>query len=112
MDLLIKILLNALVLFAAAYLLRPHVKILNFGRALVLAIVLAILNGTLGTFLKAISLPFNVITFGLFSFVINALMILIADYFMKGFQVRGFWWALVLAVLVGVFNAALYALFF
>ena len=111
MDLLIKILLNALALFAAAYLLRPHVQIKDFGRALILAIVLALLNGTLGTLLKALSLPLSVITLGLFSFVINALMILIADYFLKGFQVRGFLWALVLAVLIGVFNSALYAIF-
>ena len=111
MTLLIKILLNALALFAAAYLLRPNVLVKDFGRALILAIVLALLNGTLGVFLKAISMPLNFITLGLFSFVINALMILLADYFLKGFQVKGFLWAFVLALLMGVFNSILYSIF-
>ena len=111
MAILIKILLNALALLAAAYLLRPNVQIKDFGRALILALVLALLNGTLGAFLNLIALPLNFITFGLFSFVITALMILIADYFLKGFQVRGFWWAFVLALLMGLFNAILSAIF-
>lgn len=111
MEFLIKVLLNALALFAAAYLLRPNVQIRDFGRALILAIVLAVLNGTLGSVLKVVALPLNILTLGLFSFVINALMILIADYFLKGFQVKGFWWALVMAVLLGVFNSILYRLF-
>ena len=111
MIILVKILLNALALFAAAFLLRPNVQVKDFGRALILAIVLALLNGTIGAFLKTISLPLNILTLGFFSFVINALMIVIADYFMKGFQVRGFWWALVLAVLLSVFNSVLYAIF-
>jgi putative membrane protein len=111
MVILIKILLNAVALFAAAYLLRPNVVIKDFGRALILAIVLALLNGTLGAFLNMIALPLNFITLGLFSFVITALMIMIADYFLKGFQVRGFWWAFVMALLMGVFNAILYAVF-
>ncbi|MBK7409088.1 MAG: phage holin family protein [Saprospirales bacterium] len=111
MEFLIKVLLNALALFAAAYLLRPNVQIRDFGRALILAIVLALLNGTLGSVLKVIALPLNVLTLGLFSFVINALMILIADYFLKGFQVKGFWWALVMAVLMSIFNSILYRLF-
>ncbi len=111
MIILVKILLNALALFAAAFLLRPNVQVKDFGRALILAIVLALLNGTIGAFLKFISLPLTILTLGLFSFVINALMIVVADYFMKGFQVRGFWWALVLAVLLSVFNSVLYAIF-
>ncbi|MFZ2898111.1 MAG: phage holin family protein [Saprospiraceae bacterium] len=111
MTIVIKILLNALALFAAAYLLRPNVQVKDFGRAVVLAIVLALLNGSLGKFLNALAIPLNFLTLGLFSFVISALMIMLADYFIKGFQVRGFWWAFVLAVLMGVFNSILYKIF-
>lgn len=111
MVLLIKVLLNAVALFAAAYLLRPNVQIKEFGRAILLAIVLALLNGTLGSILNFLALPLNFLTLGLFSFVITALMIMIADYFMKGFQVRGFWWAFILAILMGVFNSILYKVF-
>ncbi|MCB9283652.1 MAG: phage holin family protein [Lewinellaceae bacterium] len=111
MELLIKILLNAAALFAAAYLLRPNVQVRDFGRAVIIAVVLAILNGTLGAFLKMISFPITILTLGLFSLVINALMIILADYFLKGFQVRNFWWALVLSALLAIFNWLLYSVF-
>lgn len=112
MELLIKILLNALAIFAAAYFLKPKVQIQGFGSAVILAVVLAILNGTLGTILKAISLPLNIITLGLFSFVINALMILVAAYFLKSFTVKGFWPAFIMAILLGVFNWILHGIIF
>ncbi|MCB0677202.1 MAG: phage holin family protein, partial [Saprospiraceae bacterium] len=97
MDLLIKLLLNGLALFAAAYLLRPHVRIDNFVSALITALVLAVLNATLGAILNFLSLPLNFLTLGLFHFVVDALILLLANHLLKGFQIRGFWWALALA---------------
>jgi putative membrane protein len=110
-DLLLKIVLNACAIFAAAYFLKPKVKITGFVQALITAVVLAVLNGTLGVIMDTLAIPFNVITFGLFSFVVDAVVILIASYFLKGFKVKGFGWALALAVLLSIFNAILHHLF-
>ena len=111
MSIIVTILLNAVALFAAAYLLRPNVEVQGFVRAIIVGVVLAILNGTLGALLNAVALPLNFITLGLFSFIIDAIIILIADYFLKGFKVKGFWWAVVLAVLMAIFNSVMHMIF-
>jgi putative membrane protein len=111
MSIIVTILLNAVALFAAAYLLRPNVEVKGFVRAIIVGVVLAILNGTLGAILDAVALPLNFITLGLFSFIIDAIIILIADYFLKGFKVKGFWWAVVLAVLMAIFNSVMHMIF-
>jgi putative membrane protein len=111
MDVLLKIVLNACAIFAAAYLLKPKVKITGFAQALITAVVLAVLNGTLGAILDMLAIPFTIITFGLFSFVVDAVVILIASYFLKGFHVKSFGWALALAVLLSLFNAILHNIF-
>ncbi|MDX1667591.1 MAG: phage holin family protein [Saprospiraceae bacterium] len=110
-NIIVKTLLNALALFAASQFLRG-VQITDFVRALLAAILLSLLNATLGAFLNLLALPLHIITFGLFSFVVDAAIIMMAAYFMKGFQVRGFWSALALAVLMAIFNVLLHAVFY
>lgn len=100
----ISILINGAVLMGAAYLLRG-VTISDYTRALLLAVVLALLNSTLGAVLDFVSTPLRWLTLGLFSLVVDAIVIKIADYFMKGFEVKNFVWALVLAAVLAVFNA-------
>lgn len=77
--------------------------------ALVAALVIGVLNATLGFILKVITFPFAILTFGIFLLLINAAMILLASKFVTGFVVYGwvpaFWSALVLAVLGMMINS-------
>ncbi|MEL7377082.1 MAG: phage holin family protein, partial [Bacteroidota bacterium] len=82
------VLIAALSMLAASYLKGIYVK--DFGAAILLAIVLALLNATAGWVLRGLAWPFNLITFGLFSGLINlgisTFLIWIADRFLKGFE--------------------------
>jgi|tagenome__1003787_1003787.scaffolds.fasta_scaffold20753879_2 putative membrane protein len=78
-------------------------KLSGFGSALMAALVIGLVNGTLGLFLKIATFPLSLITLGLFLLVINALMIKFASIFVPGFKVEGFaaafWGALALSIL-------------
>jgi putative membrane protein len=75
----------------------------GLGPALIAALVIGLLNATVGLFLKIITFPISILTLGLFLLVINGLMILVASNLVRGFHVRGFipafWGAVVLALL-------------
>lgn len=107
----VHVLINAAVLMAAAYMLRG-VTITDFTRALLLAVVLALLNATLGAVLDFVTTPLRWLTLGLFSLVVDAIVIKIADYFMKGFDVKNFTWALLLAAVLAIFNTLTGWIFF
>ena len=64
-----------------------------------------LLNATLGNFLDWISTPMRWITLGLFSFVVDAVVLMVADYFLKGLKIKNFWYALGLAVIIAVVNS-------
>jgi putative membrane protein len=70
--------------------------------ALIAAIVIGLVNATLGFFLKIITFPLTILTLGLFWFVINAMMLELASAFVPGFHIRGFaaafWGAIVLSL--------------
>jgi putative membrane protein len=70
--------------------------------ALIAAIVIGLVNATLGLFLKVITFPLTILTLGLFWFVINGVMIELASAFVPGFHIRGFaaafWGGIVLTV--------------
>ena len=81
----------------------PGFYINDIQSALIAALVIGVLNGTLGFILKVITFPFAIVTFGVFLIVINAAMILLAAKIVPGFVVYGwvpaFWAAVILAVL-------------
>jgi putative membrane protein len=114
MRLLLRWVLNAAALFAIAYF-SPQIGILEGFRlegiegAVVAAAVLGLLNLTVRPLLQLLALPISCLTFGLFSLVINAVVMLIAGQIVTGFQVGGFWNALVasilFAILSSIFNA-------
>lgn len=70
--------------------------------ALIAAVVIGLVNATLGVFLKVVTLPLTILTLGLFWFIINGLMLELASAFVPGFQVRSFaaafWGAIVLSI--------------
>lgn len=109
-EMIIKVLLNALALMAGAHLLRG-VQVEDFTRAVIIAVVLSFLNATLGAFLDFITTPLRYLTLGLFAFVVDAAILLLAAYFLKGFKVDNFRSAFLLAIALSVFNAILHAIF-
>ena len=82
-------LLSAICLLLVARLV-PGIFIRGLGTALVAAVVIGLVNGTLGALLKLVTFPLSVLTFGIFWLVINALMLKLAAIFVPGFEVRGF----------------------
>ena len=109
MNFLLKLILNALAIMLTAYLL-PGIFIDGFVSALLLAVVLAILNATLKPVLVVLTIPISVVTLGLFLIVINAGVILLADYFIPGANIDGFWWAILFGLIMSILNSILYGL--
>jgi len=86
MGIFIKIVINAIALLITAQLV-PGFHITNFSTAIIAAIVLGIANGILRPIMLIITLPINIMTLGLFTLIINALMIYVATSFVHGFSV-------------------------
>ncbi len=106
---LLKILLNAVALMIGARLLKG-VAIEDFIRALVIALLLSVLNATLGNLLDFLTTPLRYLTLGLFSFVVDAALLLLAAHFLKGFAIETFKSAFFLAILLAIFNTILQAI--
>jgi putative membrane protein len=104
MRLLLVWLINALSLLAVAYFL-PSVSVASFYIALITALVLGLLNTLIRPVLVLITLPITILTLGLFTLVINALLFWFAASFMAGFQVAGFWSAFWGALLYSVISS-------
>jgi len=107
MNFFLRIIITSIVAFGLSYILSG-IEIKSFWSAIVLAIVLAILNAIVKPFLILLTLPLTLVTLGLFLFVINALIILIADSFIDGFEVDGFWWALLFSLLLSIVSSLLF----
>ena len=107
MNIVLRIVISAVVAFALSYILSG-VHIQSFVTALILAIVLGLLNLFVKPILIILTLPITIFTFGLFLFVINALIILLAAKFVSGFSVDGFWWALLFSLLLSILTSFLY----
>ena len=75
----------------------------GFGTALIAAVVIGLVNSTIGALLKIVGIPLTILTFGIFWLLINALMLKLAAFFVPGFEVRGlwpaFWGGLILSLL-------------
>lgn len=106
MNLIIRLLITAVVAFFLTKILSG-VHFEGFSTAIVFAIVLGVLNLIVKPILSILGLPLTIITLGLFSFVINAIVILIADYFIDGMVVDGFWCALIFSIALSLITSLL-----
>jgi putative membrane protein len=106
MKFLISLLLSGVAVFAAAYLV-PGVGIDGFVTALIVAVILGLVNATIGFLLKLITAPLNWITLGLVSLIINVLMVLLVDNFINGFSTNGFWAAAIFALVLAIIQSFL-----
>ena len=93
MKLILKWLLSAAALLAVAYI-YSGVAVASFGTALIAALIIGLLNMLVRPVLVILTIPITLLTLGLFLFVINALMFWAASGVVGGFQVNGFWAAL------------------
>lgn len=108
MALLLQWILSALALILVSKVV-PGFHVQGLMPALIAALVIGLLNATVGFLLKIITFPLSIVTLGIFLLVINGLMILLASSIVRGFQVHGFapafWGAVVLALLGMVIKA-------
>lgn len=109
MKTILRILLTAVAVLLLAYLL-PGVSVASFGAAIIVAIVLALLRLIVKPILVVLTFPITVITLGLFLLVINAIIIMMADYFIDGFAVRNIWWAIAFSVLLSFLQSVLFSI--
>lgn len=107
MFLLIRLFLNALAVMAVPYLV-PGVSVQSFPSAFIAAIVIALVNALIRPILLILTLPVNILTLGLFTLIVNALMFWLASSISPGFRVTGFsaafWGALVFWVVSWLTN--------
>ncbi len=103
-NFLIRLVLSALAVFICATIL-PGAHVDGFLIAIVVAGVLAILNVLVKPVLVIFTIPITFLTLGLFLLVINTILILMVDWLVPGFEVDGFWWALVFSILLSLVNA-------
>ena len=110
MNMILRFLLSSVAVVLTAYLL-PGASVTDFWTAMIVALVLSLVNIFVKPLLILFTIPVTIITLGLFLLVINALMILLTDYFVNGFNVDGFWWALLFSLILSLFNSLFADLF-
>jgi len=105
-HILINWLVGALALWIVARII-PGIQVRGFGDALLATILIAIVNGLLGPILRFFAWPITFLTFGLFLWVINAMLLKVASVLTPGFKVRGFLAALLGSLVLTVLTSLL-----
>ncbi|MCU0247001.1 MAG: phage holin family protein [Bryobacter sp.] len=98
--------LSAISLLVVAYVI-PGISVDGVMTALLAAVVIGLVNGTLGLLLKVVTFPLTLLTLGLFWLIVNALMLMLAAKLVSGFSVSGFWAAFFGSILLGIVNSLL-----
>lgn len=101
MGLLIRLVANALAILAAAYIV-PGIEVAGGLSLLAAALVLGLVNAVVRPILLFLTLPFTLVTLGLFIFLLNAFCLWLTSWLVKGFEVHGFWAAVLGALVVSV----------
>jgi putative membrane protein len=107
MGIIIRILLNMAAVAVTAYLLQSGVKVDSWMTIAVVSVVLGIINMFIKPIVHLIALPINLLTLGLFSLVINGLMIMLASALVPGFEVNGFLWAVLFSIVLSLVSTVL-----
>jgi putative membrane protein len=105
MNLLFSLLITSLAILLVGQII-PGITVVSFTNALVAALVLGIINITLKPILFILTLPINILTLGLFSFVLNAFFFYFVSELVSGFSVDGFWAAVFGSIIVSLISSA------
>ncbi len=109
MKIIIHWILSALAIVITAYLLPANaIFVQSFFVALVVAVVLGFLNTIIKPILVVLTLPIEILTLGLFTFIINALLVLLTSNIVAGFYVKSFGWALVFSLVLSLVGMVLH----
>lgn len=106
MALLGKLLINTLALIVTTWIV-PGFTISEIWTAVLAAIVLGVVNTFIRPIMLLITLPFNIITLGLFTFVVNAIMLWLTAYFVSGFRIENWLSAILAAIVLAVVSTIL-----
>jgi len=101
-----RILINSVALLAVSYVLEG-VEVTGFGSALVAAAVLGLVNVTLRPVLLLLTVPINIVTLGLFTFVVNAAMLMLVARVVAGFSINGFGSGLLATIMLSIVSSIL-----
>ncbi len=104
MHVLINWIVSALVILALAYVL-PGVSEITFVIALVVALVLGLINAFIRPVVMFLTLPINILTLGLFTLVVDTLLVILAAWAVPGFEIGNFWWAFVFSIALWIVNS-------
>ena len=111
MRLIIRWVLNAAALMGIAYYIVPGIQVTDFYAALVAALVLGLINVLIKPIIMVLTLPVNIITLGLFTFVINGALFWFASSLVRGFTVADFKAAFLGALCMSIANWLIHLLF-
>src|SRR5262245_43765989 len=106
MKIIIHWIVSAIAIAIAAYIL-PGVHLSGALAALVLAVVLGVINAFIRPVLVILTLPLSVVTLGIFTLILNALLILLAAAIVPGVTIDGFWWAFLFGIVLALVHAVL-----
>ena len=106
MNIFLKWIAYSLLIMFVAWII-PGINVENFFSAMLVCIVIALINVFIKPILQFISLPITFLTLGLFSLVINAVLLMFAGYITPGFTVSGFLSALIGSILLSLFAGIL-----
>lgn len=101
MGLIINLIINGLAVYITAHVLSG-VYVDSFVTAIIVSVVLGVVNTLIKPILFILTLPATILTLGLFTFVINALMVYLVATFVPGFHVNGFWSALLFSLVLSL----------
>ncbi len=109
MNLLIRIIVTALLVFGIAHFL-PGVHVAGIYTAAVVAVVLGLLNVFIKPIMVLLTLPFTIVTLGLFLLVVNAIIILLCTKIVGGFTVDSFWVAMFFSIILSLLQSITYSI--
>lgn len=106
MELLLTWIVLSIAIYATAYIL-PGVTVTGLFASILVAMFMGIVNTIIKPILIVLTLPLNILTLGLFTLVINALLVLFVAAIVPGFKVNNFWWAMAFSIILAVINGFL-----
>lgn len=105
MRFLVTLLVNGIIIYLCAAAFPTGIQVAGFTEAVVVALLLGIVNFFIRPIITVLTLPFTIVTLGLFLLVINGGMVLLVDWMLTGFQVNGWLWAILLSIILSLGNS-------